>query len=389
VSGCPDHLENRHITLGTQNSKLFLALLTFLPPGSGQLAIDIGVGKTNWLFAPRGIFIPGLSTAGPFPATITFDMDLSIVIPMYEEEGNARILQERLTSALDDLQDLECEIIYVNDGSRDKTLDELRKIALEDSRVTVLDLRRNYGQTAAMSAGFDRASGMVIVAMDGDLQNDPADIRMLFEELENGYDVVSGWRKNRKDNSLMRTFPSRVANWLIGMVTGVKLHDYGCSLKAYRAEILHDVKLYGEMHRFIPALAFWAGARVTELPVRHHARRHGKAKYGISRTFRVLLDLVTVKFLLSFSTSPLRMFGSAGAVSAMAGGVILAIQTWRRLFIEGYTLADKPIVLAGVFLALLGVQLFSIGLLAELVVRTYHESQGKPVYAVREVIKTP
>lgn len=328
-------------------------------------------------------FIPCLSTPGPFPANIALDMDLSIVIPMYEEEENVRILHERIKSSLDELQELQSEIIYVNDGSKDRTLEELKKIARQDRRVTVLDLRRNYGQTAAMSAGFDRASGEIIVAMDGDLQNDPADIRMLLEELENGYDVVSGWRKNRKDNSLMRTFPSRVANWLIGVVTGVKLHDYGCSLKAYRAEILHDVKLYGEMHRFIPALASWVGARVTEMPVSHHARQHGKAKYGISRTFRVLLDLVTVKFLLSFSTSPLRMFGSVGAVSALAGGLILAVQTWRRLFIEGYTLADKPIVLAGVFLVLLGVQLISIGLLAELVVRTYHESQGKPVYAVR------
>lgn len=312
-------------------------------------------------------------------------MDLSIVIPMFEEEGNAALLHGKITSALDKLKGLETEIIYINDGSRDRTLEELKKIALEDARVTILDLRRNYGQTAAMSAGFDRAGGRVIVAMDGDLQNDPSDIPMLLDELEKGFDVVSGWRKDRKDNSLMRTFPSRIANWLIGRVTGVRLHDYGCSLKAYRGEILKDVKLYGEMHRFIPALAAWVGARVTELPVKHHARTHGKAKYGINRTFRVILDLITVKFLLSFSTSPLRMFGSAGGVASIAGSAVLLIQTWRKLFIDGYTLADKPIVLAGVFLVLLGVQLISIGLLAELVVRTYHESQNKPVYAVRDV----
>ena len=312
-------------------------------------------------------------------------MDLSIVVPMYEEEGNAALLHEQISAVLDDLKGLEAEIIYINDGSADRTLEELKKAAQQDSRVTVLDLRRNYGQTAAMSAGFDRASGKIIVAMDGDLQNDPSDIPILLEELEKGFDVVSGWRKDRKDNSLMRTFPSRIANWLIGQVTGVKLHDYGCSLKAYRGEILKDVKLYGEMHRFIPALAAWVGGRVTELPVKHHARQHGKAKYGINRTFRVILDLITVKFLLSFSTSPLRMFGSFGGISSLIGGGVLLVQTWRKLFIEGYTLADKPIVLAGVFLVLLGVQLFSIGLLAELVVRTYHESQNKPVYAVRTV----
>ena len=312
-------------------------------------------------------------------------MDLSIVVPMYEEEGNAAMLHERITSVLDTLAELESEIIYINDGSRDRTLAELKKISHFDPRVTVLDLRRNFGQTAAMSAGFDRAEGAVIVAMDGDLQNDPSDIPMLLEELDKGFDVVSGWRKERKDNSLMRTFPSRVANWLIGRVTGVRLHDYGCSLKAYRREIIRDINLYGEMHRFIPALAYWVGARVTELPVKHHARQFGKAKYGINRTFKVILDLITVKFLLSFSTSPLRMFGSAGGISALAGGLILLVQTWRKLFIEGYELADKPIVLAGVFLVLLGVQLISIGLLAELVVRTYHESQGKPVYAIRDV----
>ena len=304
---------------------------------------------------------------------------------MFEEEGNAALLHKRISAALDGLLDWESEIIYINDGSADQTLDVLKKIAEQDSRVTVLDLRRNYGQTAAMSSGFDRAVGKIIVAMDGDLQNDPSDIPMLLDELEKGFDVVSGWRKERKDNSLMRTFPSRIANWLIGRVTGVKLHDYGCSLKAYRSEILRDVKLYGEMHRFIPALAAWVGARVTELPVQHHARQHGKAKYGISRTFRVILDLITVKFLLSFSTSPLRMFGSAGGISSIVGGAFLLVQTWRKLFMDGYTLADKPIVLAGVFLVLLGVQLISIGLLAELVVRTYHESQGKPIYAVRDV----
>lgn len=312
-------------------------------------------------------------------------MDLSIVVPMFDEEKNVSLLHGRIAESLDRLTGLEAEIIFINDGSRDETLRELKQLADSDPRTTVLDLRRNYGQTAAMSAGFDYASGKVIVAMDGDLQNDPADIPILLEELEKGFDVVSGWRKSRKDNSLLRTFPSRVANYLIGKVTGVRLHDYGCSLKAYRSEIIRDVKLYGEMHRFIPALAAWAGARVTELPVRHHARQFGKAKYGINRTFKVLLDLITVKFLLSFSTSPLRMFGSAGAISSLAGGIILIIQTWRRLFIDGYTLADKPIVLAGVFLVLLGVQLFSIGLLAELMVRTYHESQNKPIYAIRDV----
>ncbi len=312
-------------------------------------------------------------------------LDLSLVIPMYEEEQNAPILHERIATALDAL-DLTSEIIYINDGSGDGTLEQLQKIHETDDRVVVIDLRRNFGQTAAMSAGFDYAQGEIIIAMDGDLQNDPADIAKLLAKIDEGYDVVSGWRVKRQDDLLLRKIPSQIANWLIGRVTHVKLHDYGCSLKAYRAEVIKNIRLYGEMHRFIPALASWVGAKVTEIPVQHHARQYGVAKYGISRTIRVILDLITVKFILSFSTRPLQIFGVWGLFCFLAGSGILVWQVAKKLLVVGYGLADKPIVLGGVLLVVLGAQMIGIGLLAELQVRTYHESQGKPIYVVRTTL---
>lgn len=314
---------------------------------------------------------------------ISPDIDLSIVIPMLNEEENIKQLHQQIKEVLKTLT-YQTEIIYINDGSTDSTLDYLREIANQDDRVRILDLRRNFRQTAALSAGFDYSSGEVIITMDGDLQNDPSDIPKLISKLQEGFDVVSGWRVDRKDSLLTRTIPSRIANWIIGKVTGIRLHDYGCSLKAYRGRVIREVKLYSGMHRFIPALASWIGASVTEIPVTHHRRKFGKTKYGSSRLVRVILDLITVKFMLSFSSRPFQFFGMGGFALFLSGSLILAIQLYRKLFWDGYDLADKPIVLAGIFLAIIGIQFISLGLLAELVVRTYHESQGKPIYVIRE-----
>jgi glycosyltransferase involved in cell wall biosynthesis len=247
----------------------------------------------------------------------------------------------------------------------------------------VVRLRRNFGQTAAFSAGFDRARGDVVVTLDADLQNDPADIPRLLAQIEQGYDVVSGWRKDRQDRFLDRRLPSVVANRLISWVTGVYLHDYGCSLKAYRREVLADVRIYGELHRFLPALAYGMGARVTEIEVSHHPRQFGRSKYGISRTIRVLLDLLAVKFLLSYSTRPIHIFGLAGLLSLIFGGGLLAYLGIVRIIL-GQDIGDRPLVLLAILLTMLGVQLITSGLLAELVTRTYHEAQGKPIYTVRE-----
>jgi glycosyltransferase involved in cell wall biosynthesis len=264
---------------------------------------------------------------------------------------------------------------------------ELRELAQQYPRLRAVLLRRNYGQTAAMAAGFDYARGSVVVTMDGDLQNDPADIPRLLDRLNEGYDLVSGWRKDRQDNTFTRLIPSKIANWLIGNVTGVDLHDYGCSLKAYRAEVIHDLNLYGELHRFLPALAFIEGARITEMPVIHHPRRFGTSKYGLGRTLRVVMDMLTVYFMKKFLTRPMHIFGTLGLASTVAG-FALGIYLTLVKFLGGQDIGDRPLLVLAVVLLLAGIQLFSFGLLAEVMMRTYHESQQRPIYRIREVVET-
>jgi glycosyltransferase involved in cell wall biosynthesis len=310
---------------------------------------------------------------------------VSVVIPLYNEEDNVGPLCEAVREAMEAVGQ-PWEAILVNDGSSDATGERLDAEAGRDERLVVVHLRRNFGQTAAMAAGFDQARGEVIVAMDADLQNDPRDVGKLLAEIERGYDVVSGWRRKRRDKWLTRVLPSRVANWLISALTGVRLHDYGCSLKAYRREVLKDVRLYGEMHRFLPALCRWAGASIAEVEVEHHPRRHGRSKYGLSRTLRVLLDLVVVKFLMSYSTMPIRVFGPPGVVSFGAGFLLAAYLSYEKL-VHGAALANRPALMLAVLLMVVGVQFLSLGLLGELVARTYYESQGKPIYAVKRVVR--
>ena len=311
-------------------------------------------------------------------------IDVSVVIPLFNEIESIPQLHLQLTATLDTL-DRRSEIILVDDGSTDGSNAVLKEIQEADKRVWVIQLRRNFGQAAAFSAGFDLARGEVIITMDGDLQNDPADIPELLEKIDEGYDVVSGWRINRKDGFITRRIPSVMANALISKVTGVRLHDYGCSLKAYRHEVVKNIRLYGELHRFIPALASWMGIRVAELPVNHFPRKHGRSKYGIGRTIKVILDLITVKFLLDYATRPLQIFGLAGMLSFVIGMGISLYLTVLRLFF-GVGLSDRPILLLAILLIMLGVQLILMGLLGELIVRTYHESTEKPIYAVREIL---
>ena len=308
-------------------------------------------------------------------------LELSVVIPVHDEEGNVEPLYESLDRSLQALG-RSYEIVVVDDGSRDETFLRLARLAAEDPRLKLVKLRRNYGQTAALAAGFDHARGEIIVPMDGDLQNDPADLGALLEKIDEGYDVVSGWRQSRQDN-FSRRLPSRIANWLIGRVTGVRLHDYGCTLKAYRAEVVRETQLYGEMHRFLPALAHQAGARITEVPVAHHPRAAGKSSYGLGRTFKVLLDLLTVKFLSVWSTKPSYVFGGSGAILCLLGTAFVTWTAYEKV-VNGIYVYRQPSLLVGVFLFTIGFNLIMLGLLAELVVRTHHESQAKPVYLVRE-----
>jgi glycosyltransferase involved in cell wall biosynthesis len=310
---------------------------------------------------------------------------LSIVAPVYDEEESIGLLHQRLVETLEALPN-PSEIILVNDGSTDRTAEVLDAIAAEDERVVVVHLRRNFGQSAAMQAGFDQATGDVVIAMDADLQNDPADIPLLLGKLDEGYDVVSGWRKDRKDKWLTRVFPSHVANWLISTMTGVHLHDYGCSLKAYRREVLADVTLYGELHRFIPALAYWAGGTVAEVPVAHHPRQFGQSKYGLSRIFRVLLDLIAVKFLLSYSTKPIRMFGQWGCLAGVLGFAVLFYLAYVKLIL-GFDIGHRPLLLLGILLVFMAGQFITLGLVAELQARTYYEVRDRPVYALRRVVR--
>lgn len=310
--------------------------------------------------------------------------DLSVVVPIYNEVESIPLLLDAIATSLISEQ-IHYEIICVDDGSGDGSDQLLKQQAQTRTDLRAVILRRNYGQTAAIAAGFGHAAGKIIITLDGDLQNDPADIPILMAKLEEGYDLVSGWRKNRQDASLTRVLPSKIANWLIGRVTGVRVHDYGCSLKAYRAELVADMNLYGELHRFLPALAFIEGARITEIPVRHHARRYGQSKYGLDRTFRVIMDLFTIFFMRKFLTRPMHVFGLFGLLALISGAALGLYLAYVKLGL-GETIGQRPLLILAVVLFLSGLQLFSFGLLAELSMRTYHESQGRPIYRVREVI---
>lgn len=313
---------------------------------------------------------------------------LSIIVPVYNEEDNLDLLFNAIQDSLKTLE-MEWELILVDDGSQDKSLVKIREIVnANPGRVSAVVLRRNFGQTAALAAGIDHARGEILVLLDADLQNDPADIPLLVAKIQEGYDVVSGWRYNRKDNFITRTLPSRIANWLITVTTGVRLHDYGCTLKAYRREVLTGFRLYGEMHRFIPVYAHSVGARITEVKVHHHARKFGKAKYGLERVFKVVLDLITVKFLTGFANKPIYLFGGAGMLLIIFSLVSLITLAVRRLA-YGISPFTSPLFTIAIMIAILGFQSILMGLIAELLVRTYHESQNKPVYTIREIIQAP
>ena len=315
-------------------------------------------------------------------------MKLSLIVPVYNEEESLPLLFEAIRQALEPLPHT-WEVIFVDDGSWDGSLAALKAFVQKDSaHVRVVVLRRNFGQTAAIAAGIDHALGEIIILLDADLQNDPADISMMLAKLDEGYDVVSGYRKDRKDTFTTRILPSRIANWLISVVTGVRLHDYGCTLKAYHRDVLSGFRLYGEMHRFIPVYAHAAGARIAEVPVRHHPRKYGKANYGLERTVKVLLDLFTVKFLLSYAAKPIYLFGGTGIGLMLISTLTLVTLMIRRVFFNISVLAS-PFFQMSVMFFILGFQSILMGLIAELLVRTYHESQHKPTYTVREVISPP
>jgi len=309
---------------------------------------------------------------------------LSVVAPVYDERESIPMLVSRLVSVLKTL-DMRWEIVLVDDGSRDGSAEAMRLEAEREPRVRIVSLRRNVGQTAAMMAGLDHTSGEIIVTIDADLQNDPDDIPLLLAKLEEGYDVVSGWRRDRKDNALRRTLPSRIANWLISIISGVKLHDYGCSLKAYRREVIEDVRLYGEMHRFVPIYASWQGGRVTEIVVRHHPRRHGRSKYGLERVVKVVLDMIVVKFLDRHLTKPIYVFGGFGILCMAVSFLVVAYALWLK-FVEGVSLILTPLPQLAAMCFITGTMSVLMGLLAEIIVRTYFESQGKRTYIVRERI---
>ena len=309
--------------------------------------------------------------------------ELSVVIPVYNEADSLGSLHAEIGQAL---TDFDYEVLYIDDGSTDNSFSVLTDIQQTAQNVRVIRFRRNFGQTAAMSAGFKYARGKIIIPMDADGQNDPADIPKLVAKLNEGYDIVSGWRKERKDNAVTRTLPSRIANWMIGKITGIKLHDYGCSLKAYRAESLKPIRLYGEMHRFIPALARWGGEKVAEMVVNHRPRTTGQTKYGLSRTFKVVLDLITIKFLASFSTKPIHIFGGLGVLcflgSFLSGATVIGMK-----LITNYSMNRNPLLIFSMMLMTASIQFVLMGLLAEIMVRTYHESQDRPTYVIETIIE--
>ena len=314
-------------------------------------------------------------------------MDVSVVVPLYNEIDNAAPLCARLTEVLGGM-DREYEILLVDDGSTDGTTVELRRLAAADSRLRVVELRRNYGQSAAMHAGMRHASGDCIVTIDGDLQNDPDDIPMMVAKVEEGYDVVHGWRRNRRDPWLSRKLPSKIANWIISRATGFPIHDLGCTLKAMRRDIAQQIELYGEMHRFIPILAHWHGARCTEVVTRHHPRRHGVSKYGIGRTFRVLLDLVTVRYMLRYFASPMKLFGSFG-LWLMFFSMLFGVVTVAMKLAGGVDMTGNPLLLLSALSAIVSVQFFSLGLLGETSARIYYGSPGKQTYDIRSMTNFP
>jgi len=319
---------------------------------------------------------------------MTRGLDLSVIVPVYNEEKNLRQLYGEITAACDKLNRT-YEIILIDDGSRDGSLAVLRAIQATDARVRVFRLRKNFGQTAALSAGFDNARGEIIVTLDSDLENDPNDIGPLLQKIEEGYDLVSGWRKNRwKRHFFTRRIPSLTANWLISRITKVRLRDYGCTLKAFRREVAKNIHLYGEMHRFIPAIAATIGVSIAEVPVNFRPRIHGKSKYGFSRSIRVFLDLLTVKFLLNYATRPLQIFGLMGLISGAAGLVIGLILSYQRLVLK-VGIGNRPLLLLAILLLVVGFQFVTMGLLGEIMVRTYHEAVEKHIYVVREVIESP
>jgi glycosyltransferase involved in cell wall biosynthesis len=314
------------------------------------------------------------------------DIDVSVVIPLLNEQDNIRPLYNQLTQSLGSGHNY--ELIFVDDGSTDGGFGILSELHKTDNKVRIIQFRKNFGQTAALSAGFDHAKGAIIIAIDADLQNDPADIPKMIEKLHEGYDVVSGWRKKRHDNAITRLIPSMAANWLISKITGVNLHDFGCTLKAYRREVLAETKLYGEMHRFIPALASWSGATISEVVVNHRPRTAGVAKYGLGRTWKVILDLITVKFLGSFSTKPIYIFGGLGLASAAIAIVFGLIMFYQKfLAAQELPLNRNPLLVLTAMLVMTTVQFILMGLLAELMVRTYHESQNRPTYVIREILE--
>ena len=309
---------------------------------------------------------------------------LTVVIPVYNERENISYLYENLNKVLPTL-DKDYEVILIDDGSTDGTFNELVKIHEQNSNYKIVKFRKNFGQTPAMSAGFDYANGEIIITLDADLQNDPQDIPLLIEKMNEGYDIVSGWRVNRQDKAVSRKLPSKIANWLIAKLTGVRIHDYGCTLKAYSRDVVKNIELYGEMHRYIPAVASWMGISVAEVPVHHHSRKFGKSKYGISRTIRVILDIIILKYLLTYSQKPIQIFGLIGLFTGAVGGIITLYLIVMRLFFNE-ALSSRPLFTLSIFMIFIGVQLITMGILGELLMRTYHEASGKPTYAIKQIL---
>jgi glycosyltransferase involved in cell wall biosynthesis len=315
---------------------------------------------------------------------MSYPYKVSIFIPVYNEEENLEILHSKIQKSMDN-SGISYEVIYVDDGSKDKSPEILEKIVSKNSNLRFIKFRRNFGQTAAMSAGIDLAQGEILIPMDSDLQNDPEDIPKLLKKIDEGYDVVSGWRKNRKDTFIDRKLPSMIANKLISWLSGVKLHDYGCSLKAYRQEVLKEIRLYGELHRFIPICASWVGAKVTEIPVSHHERKFGKSKYGINRTFKVVLDLLLIKFLSDYVTRPIYVFGGIGVASFLLALIAFLWSIYLKVFSE-VDLDGTPLPLLGSMFFIASIQIFMMGILADLLMRTYYESQDKKIYTIEKII---